>query len=317
MPAPDRLHPRLHGYLGKASAALHPGDPVAGGQWADGQLLPRHLLCSARKTVAATLASVAAKTRANPRTRHLDLDDMDKAVTYLKNNHNHMRYDKALAAGWPIATGMIEGACRFVIEDRFGITGATWLPDGAEDILKLRAVVVNGDLDHYMRYYKQRYRDEHHLARYDPATIEDLNLAACKFEPWVELGKDLVSSHSGRTQGGLPAWMSKPPSANTEANLSSQWKSPASVISSTVSSQGKRSRMVVHESMFIWASSWSWSSWRLAAKVLVLRGQDLRCPGGPGGPRRTLASRPGLAAGRAACGPPRPWAGGLLRGGRG
>jgi hypothetical protein len=33
-----------------------------------------------------------------------------------------MKYDKALAAGWPIATGMIEGACRFVIEDRFGIT---------------------------------------------------------------------------------------------------------------------------------------------------------------------------------------------------
>ena len=29
-----------------------------------------------------------------------------------------------------------------------------------------------------MSYYKQRYRDEHHLARYDPATIEDLNLAA-------------------------------------------------------------------------------------------------------------------------------------------
>jgi hypothetical protein len=40
---------------------------------------------------------------------------------------------------------MIEGACRFVIEDRFGITGARWSPDGAEDILKLRAVVVNGD----------------------------------------------------------------------------------------------------------------------------------------------------------------------------
>ena len=39
-----------------------------------------------------------------------------------------MRYDKALATGWPIATGMIEGACRFVIEDRFGITGARWSP---------------------------------------------------------------------------------------------------------------------------------------------------------------------------------------------
>ena len=170
----DYIH--VSGYIGKAAAALHPGDPVAAGQWADGQLL--RVLHGRAKAAAATLASVAAKTRANPRTRHLDLTDMDKAVTYLTNNHKHMRYDKALAAGWPIATGMIEGACRFVIEDRFGITGARWSPDGAEVILKLRAVVVNGDLDDYMRYYKERYRSEHHLARYDEYTIENLNLAA-------------------------------------------------------------------------------------------------------------------------------------------
>ena len=170
----DYIH--VSGYLGKAAAALHPGDPAAAGQWADGQLL--RVLHGRAKAVAATLKSVAAKARANPRTRHLDLTDMDRAVTYLDNNRKHMRYDKALAAGWPIATGMIEGACRFVIEDRFGITGARWSPDGAEDILKLRAVVVNGDLDDYMRYYKERYRDEHHLARYDPASIEDLGFAA-------------------------------------------------------------------------------------------------------------------------------------------
>lgn len=170
----DYIH--VSGYIGKAAGALHPGDPAAAGQWADGQLL--RVLHGRAKAVAATLASVAAKTRANPRTRHLDLTDMDRAVTYLTNNQQHMKYDKALEKGWPIATGMIEGACRFVIEDRFGITGARWSPDGAEVILKLRAVVVNGDLGDYMRYYKQRYRDEHHLARYDQDTIDRLNLAA-------------------------------------------------------------------------------------------------------------------------------------------
>ncbi len=170
----DYIH--VSGYVGKAASALHPGDPVLAGQWADGQLL--RVLHGRAKAVAATLASVAAKTRANPRKRDLGLTDVDKAVTYLTNNRQHMKYDKALEEGWPIATGMIEGACRFVIEDRFGITGARWSPQGAEDILKIRAVVVNGDLDDYMRYYKQRYRDERHLARYDPATIEDLNLAA-------------------------------------------------------------------------------------------------------------------------------------------
>ena len=170
----DFIH--VSGYLGKAAAALHPGDPVLAGQWADGQKL--RVLHGRAKAVAATLASVAAKTRENPRTRHLDLTDMDKAVTYLDNNREHMRYDKALASGWPIATGLIEGSCRYVIEDRFGITGARWSPDGAEDILKIRAVVVNGDLCDYMSYYKARYLEEHHLARYDPASIPDLGLAA-------------------------------------------------------------------------------------------------------------------------------------------
>ena len=170
----DYIH--VAGYLGKAAAALHPGDPTAASQWADGQLL--RILHGRAKAVAATLRSVAAKTRANPRSRHLDPADVDKAATYLENNHPHMRYDKALAAGWPIATGMIEGACRYVIEDRFGITGARWSPDGAEDILKLRAVVVNGDLDDYMAHYKKRYLQEHHLARYHPASIPDLGLTA-------------------------------------------------------------------------------------------------------------------------------------------
>jgi hypothetical protein len=170
----DFIH--VSGYLAKAAAALHPGDPAAAGQWADGQRL--RVLHGRAKAVAATLASVAANARANRRTRHLDLTDIDKAATYLTNNHTHMRYDKALASGWPIATGMIEGACRFVIEDRFGITGARWSPDGAQVILKLRAVVVNGDLDNYMNYYKTRYRDEIHLSRYDPASIADLDLTA-------------------------------------------------------------------------------------------------------------------------------------------
>ena len=170
----DFIH--VSGYLGKAAAALHPGDPAAAARWADGQKL--RVLHGRAQAVAATLKSVAARARANPRTRHLDLTDMDRAVTYLTNNRAHMRYDKALASGWPIATGMIEGACRFVIEDRFGITGARWSPDGAEDILKLRAVVVNGDLDDYMNYYKARYRNEKHLTRYDPASIADLGLTA-------------------------------------------------------------------------------------------------------------------------------------------
>ena len=36
----------------------------------------------------------------------------DSCVRYLSARHEYLRYDKALAEGWPIATGVIEGACR-------------------------------------------------------------------------------------------------------------------------------------------------------------------------------------------------------------
>ena len=58
----DYIH--VSGYIGKAAAALHPGDPQAAGQWADGQLL--RVLHGRAKAVAATLASVAQNPRQSP-----------------------------------------------------------------------------------------------------------------------------------------------------------------------------------------------------------------------------------------------------------
>jgi hypothetical protein len=60
-----------------------------------------------------------------------------------------LRYDQAPTAGRPIATGVIEGACRHLTGDRLDITGALWGLDGAEAVLTLRAVISNGDFDDY------------------------------------------------------------------------------------------------------------------------------------------------------------------------
>ena len=56
-------------------------------------------------------------------------------------------------AGWPIATGVIEGACRHLIADRLDIGGARWGLDGAEAVLTLRAVISNGDFEEYWRFH--------------------------------------------------------------------------------------------------------------------------------------------------------------------
>ena len=163
----DFIH--VSGYMGKAAAALLAGDPRPPASGPTG----RNCACCTAAPGPSPPPWPPSPPGPAPANSRPDLTDVDKTVTYLTNNHQHMRYDKALAAGWPIATGVIEGACRFVVEDRFGITGARWSPDGADVILKLRAVVVNGDLDDYMTYYKRRYRDDVHLTRYNPASITD------------------------------------------------------------------------------------------------------------------------------------------------
>jgi hypothetical protein len=74
-------------------------------------------------------------------------------VRYLTGKREFLRYDRALNAGWPIATGVIEGACRHLIADRLSIGGARWGLDGAEAVLTLRAVISNGDFEEYWRFH--------------------------------------------------------------------------------------------------------------------------------------------------------------------
>ena len=92
-----------------------------------------------------------------------------KTLTYLQDKQPWMDYPRALASGWPIATGVIEGACRHLIGDRMGITGARWGIDGAQAILQLRAITASGDLDDYWNHHIAQERQRNHLSRYQPA----------------------------------------------------------------------------------------------------------------------------------------------------
>jgi hypothetical protein len=69
-------------------------------------------------------------------------------------------------AGLPIATGVIEGACRHLVRDRMEITGARWNLSGAEAILRLRSLKASGDLDEYWRHHEQMERARNHEALY-------------------------------------------------------------------------------------------------------------------------------------------------------
>ncbi|MCP3870286.1 MAG: ISKra4 family transposase, partial [Gammaproteobacteria bacterium] len=83
---------------------------------------------------------------------------VDKAADYIENNRQRLQYDQALEQGLPIATGVIEGACRHRVKDRMDITGVRWGLQRAEAILKLRSLKISGDLPSYLMFH---FEQEH------------------------------------------------------------------------------------------------------------------------------------------------------------
>lgn len=112
----------------------------------------RLLLLGDSKNLARMLALQATKHGLSTRERK----PVERCVKYLRKYAKYLRYDVYLAAGYPIATGVIEGACRHLVQDRMGITGARWDLPGAEAVLRLRALWTNGDWKEYWTFHEQR-----------------------------------------------------------------------------------------------------------------------------------------------------------------
>lgn len=96
---------------------------------------------------------------------------VDVCARYLKKRRNYLRYGDALAAGLPIASGAIEGACRHLVRDRLDCCGARWNVNGAEAILKLRALASSGDLDDYWSFHLASEHKRNHAALYASGTV--------------------------------------------------------------------------------------------------------------------------------------------------
>jgi len=147
-------------YLWKAAWSFHQeGDPAAE-DW-----VRRHaqaVLDGRATTVAGNIRRAATKAGLDGPRRA----GADTAAKYLTNKHQHMNYPTALANGWPIATGVIEGACRHLVKDRMDITGARWGLPGAEAILKLRAIVSNDDFDAYWHFHLAQEHLRVHRSRF-------------------------------------------------------------------------------------------------------------------------------------------------------
>ncbi|MEZ6130664.1 MAG: hypothetical protein R3C59_18415 [Planctomycetaceae bacterium] len=74
---------------------------------------------------------------------------LHKICNYLEHNADRMRYDEYLRRGYPIATGVIEGACRHLVADRMERSGMRWTLEGARSMLHTRAVYQS---DHWRSF---------------------------------------------------------------------------------------------------------------------------------------------------------------------
>ena len=91
---------------------------------------------------------------------------VDACAKYLLTYAPYLKYNHYLAQGFPIATGVIEGACRHLVKDRMEVTGARWSLIGAEAVLRLRALRSSHDFDEYWTFHEAQEYERNHRALY-------------------------------------------------------------------------------------------------------------------------------------------------------
>lgn len=165
-------------YVWKAAGAFFPDQELEPDRWTRAHLLEilrgKASLVAAGMRRSATLRKMAAAER----------KPVDDCADYLLHYSPYLQYDKALAEGVPIATGVIEGTCRHLVEDRMDLTGARWRLTGAEAVLRLRALRSSNDFDAYWMFHEQQEYERHHASHYaDHRVPETVPSAATPSRP--------------------------------------------------------------------------------------------------------------------------------------
>jgi hypothetical protein len=135
-------------YLWKAGRVFHSESGPELESWVEHRLL---------KILRGKAGLMAAGMRRSATRREICVEDrkpVDTCASYLHSHAPYLRYDRYLAQGLPVATGVIEGACRHLVKDRMDVTGARWSLTGAEAVLRLRALKSSRDFEEYWTFHE-------------------------------------------------------------------------------------------------------------------------------------------------------------------
>jgi len=147
-------------YLWDAARVFHPDPGQEQENWVRVRLL---------QILRGKAGYVAGGMRRSATLRNLAASDrkpVDTCADYLLSYGPFLKYNRYLGQGYPIATGVIEGACRHLVKDRMDITGARWSLAGAEAVLRLRALRASRDFDEYWTFHEAQENARNHRSLY-------------------------------------------------------------------------------------------------------------------------------------------------------
>jgi|APFre7841882630_1041343.scaffolds.fasta_scaffold26086_1 hypothetical protein len=147
-------------YLWKAAHCFHSVGGYQAEEWVKETAL--QVLHGGAKNVAVHLRRNATRQQLSKSNRQ----PLDKCADYLDKYRPMLEYDSFLSDGLPIASGVIEGACRHLIKDRLDRTGARWRLKSAEAIIRIRSLRSSGDFDAYWKFHRTQELQRNHSCRY-------------------------------------------------------------------------------------------------------------------------------------------------------
>ena len=156
-------------YLWKAGRAFHPESGPELEKWV------RYRLLKILEGKAGLMAGGMRRSATVKKFTEKQCEPVDKCATYLLNKAPYLKFDQYLAKGFPIATGVIEGACRYLVKDRMEITGARWRLTGAESVLRLRALRASKDFDEYWDFHEECEYQRNHEQSYQNGDVPSTN----------------------------------------------------------------------------------------------------------------------------------------------
>lgn len=115
----------------------------------------RHLERILMGQTASVIEELSQEAQASERTER-QVAALRTTIGYYRRNLPFMQYDEYLARGWPIGTGVVEGACGHVVKDRMEQAGMRWTKAGAQAMLDLRSVRLTGDWEAYWAFHRHK-----------------------------------------------------------------------------------------------------------------------------------------------------------------